>query len=99
VLGDARIYHAIHTRTLLAFDYGGHPRIVAPYCYGLTAANIETLRAIQIGGTSSSGGFGFGKLWTISKISNLRTTAEPFLPTDPSYNPNDSAMTRILCRI
>jgi hypothetical protein len=41
---------AIGSRTLLTFDYNGKPRIVAPYCYGVTAKNVEVLRAIQVGG-------------------------------------------------
>lgn len=87
----------IRTRTLLAFDYDGQPRIVAPYCHGVTKHGAEVLRAIQVGGASRSGGFGFGKLWHVAKMQNVRTTSDPFLPTDPNYNPHDSAMAQIHC--
>jgi hypothetical protein len=93
------ICRAIQSRTLLEFDYEGHHRIVAPYCHGLTAAEIEVLRAIQIGGSSRSAGFGFGKLWHVAKMLNLCGSDERFLPTDPHYQRNDSVMARICCRV
>jgi hypothetical protein len=94
----ASICEGIRARRLLAFDYDGHPRVVAPYCHGLTRSG-ELLRAIQVGGASRSGHFGEGKLWTVSKIRGLRVLNEAFVPDDPNYNPNDSAMIRIHCCI
>jgi hypothetical protein len=91
--------HAIRTRTLLEFDYDGLHRVVAPYCHGVTRQEAEVLRAIQVGGASHAGGYGFGKLWHVAKMQNVRNTAEPFLPTDPHYAPDDSAMARIHCRV
>jgi hypothetical protein len=93
------ICRAIHSRTLIEFDYDGFHRIVAPYCHGLTARHVEVLRAIQVGGASRSSGFGFGKLWHVEKMRNLRGSAEPFLATDPQYNRDDSVMARICCRV
>jgi hypothetical protein len=29
----------------------------------------------------------------------VRVTDEPFVPNDPEYNPNDSAMVTIHCRV
>lgn len=89
---------AIHTRRQLAFDYGGRPRVVVPYCHGQTQSG-EVLRAIQVDGESSSGGFGFGKLWKVAEMRNVRITGEPFSPDDPNYNPDDSAMTSVHCRV
>lgn len=83
---------------MLEFDYGGRHRIVHPYCHGVTRAGHETLRAVQVGGEGPSGGFGFGKLWTVVKIGGLRV-GPAFVPSDPHYNPNDSAMATIHCRI
>ncbi|HZS41377.1 MAG TPA: hypothetical protein VFF06_31325 [Polyangia bacterium] len=94
-----QLCRAIRSRTLLEFDYDGHHRVVAPYCHGVTRKRAQVLRAIQVGGTSRSGGFGFGKLWHVEKIENLRNTDEPFLPTDPGYNPDDSALAEIHCRV
>ena len=87
---------AIETRCRLEFEYDGVLRIVEPYCHGVTSRGLESLRAIQVGG--ARGKFGFGKLWTIAKMTNVRLTV-PFAPRDPNYNPNDSAMSEIHCRI
>lgn len=93
------ISEAIRRRALLQFDYEGHPRVVEPYCYGLSTADAESLRAVQIRGSSSSNAMGFGKLWTVSKMRALRMLDETFTPDDPNYNPNDKGMKQIYCRI
>jgi hypothetical protein len=90
---------AIRTRKLLAFTYEGHARGVAPYCHGFTRAGDEVLRAVQVRGSSRSGNFGSGKLWTVSKMRLVRTLDEALVPDDPDYEPNDSAMARIHCRV
>ncbi len=92
------ICEAIRKHQLLAFDYDGRHRIVAPYCHGNTR-NGEVLRAIQVRGDSRSQGLGFGKLWLVEKIRNARKTAESFVPDDANYNPEDSAMSRIHCAV
>jgi hypothetical protein len=83
---------------LLEFEYGGLHRVVAPYCHGVSTTGKEVLRAIQVRGASSSG-LGFGKLWFVSELVGARTTGEVFVPDDPHYHPDDSAMVRIHCRI
>ena len=90
------ICSAIRELELLEFDYDGLHRIVAPYCHGFTSKG-EVLRAIQVRGDSHSHGLGFGKLWTVAKMSNVRNAGERFMPDDPHYNPRDSAMTQIHC--
>jgi hypothetical protein len=95
---SALICQAIERRCLLMFDYDGYPRIVEPYCHGTTSSGAEAVRAVQVGGSSRSRGMGFGKLWIISKMKNVRIGA-PFSPDDPNYNPDDSAMKSIHCRV
>jgi hypothetical protein len=97
--GRDSICEAIRRHTLLEFRYHGLHRVVEPYCYGISTRGAEVLRAVQIGGSSSSGGFGFGKLWLIEDIVDLQMTDKPFKPDDPNYNPNDSGMTQVLCRV
>lgn len=89
---------AIRDCELLEFDYDGLHRVVAPYCHGFTGEN-EVLRAIQVGGQSHSRGMGFGKLWTVDKMLSVRRTGNAFVPDDPHYSPNDSAMAAIHCRV
>jgi hypothetical protein len=99
MLPGVALCEAIRDRSLLAFEYRGLPRIVAPYCHGFTEAGREVLRAIQVGGSSHSGGLGFGKLWTVSQIARVRRLDKTFVPDDPDYNPADRAMGRIHCRV
>ena len=73
--------------------------MVAPYVHGTSTAGSESLRAVQVRGQSSSGRFGFGKLWSVDKMLNVRVTNEPFVPNDPKYNPDDTGMSEIHCRI
>lgn len=95
----ALLCEAVATRKRLAFTYEGHARVVEPYCHGFTRAGAEVLRAVQVRGSSRSGQFDGGKLWTVSKMRLVRTLNEDFVPDDPDYEPNDSAMARIHCRI
>jgi hypothetical protein len=93
---ESPICAAIRSYHLLAFDYDGLPRVVAPYCHGMSQAG-EVLRGIQIRGESRTGGFGFGKLWLLERMRRVRVMNETFVPNDPGYNPSDSAMTSIHC--
>jgi hypothetical protein len=93
------ICDAIRDRKLLQFDYHGLQRVVAPYCHGISTRGVEVLRAVQVRGSSKSGGLGFGKLWTVADIGNAVVLSESFVPDDPNYNPDDSAMKTIHCRV
>lgn len=97
----ALICEAIRRRVLLEFRYNNRFRVVAPYCHGVSTRGSEVLSAVQLRGESSSGvrGLGFGKLWTVNDMIGVRTLDESFTPDDPDYNPNDSAMSRIHCRV
>jgi hypothetical protein len=96
---DPQICQAIKYLRILEFDYGNGRRVVHPYCHGVTTTGHETLRAVQIDGRTRPGGLGFGKLWTVAKMSNLIVTERTFVPSDPNYNPDDSAMVTIHCRV
>jgi hypothetical protein len=93
------ICDAIRQRKLLEFSYHDLKRVVQPYCHGTSTRGTEVLRAIQVRGSSRSGGLGMGKLWTVADMMSPRVLDESFTPNDRNYNPNDSAMTQIHCRI
>ena len=93
------ICEAIRRRRLLQFRYHGKLRIVAPYCHGVSTRGTEVLRAIQVRGASDSGASRMGKLWAVEEMLEPRLLEEPFAPDDPHYNPNDSAMSEIHCRV
>ena len=100
------ICKAISERRLVQFGYHGKLRIVAPYCHGTSTRGKDVLRGIQLRGESSSGPVGgkgmgkpMGKLWALADMTGLRVLDETFEPDDPNYNPNDSAMSEIHCRV
>ena len=95
-----QICEAIRDRRRLIFEYNGHTRVVEPYCHGTNASGSELLRAIQVAGSSSSGTLGgSGKLWFVAKMTQIRTSDQTFVPGDPRYNPDDSAITVMHCRV
>jgi hypothetical protein len=93
------ICDAIHRRALLEFDYDGLHRVVQPYCHGIASTGRGSLRAIQVGGESRGQSIASGKLWTVAKMINVRVSGNTFEPNDPHYNPNDTAMASIHCRV
>jgi hypothetical protein len=93
------ICEAIRRQSLLQFQYQGRLRIVAPYCHGVSTRGTEVLRAIQVRGSSASSGFGFGKLWSVAEMQNIRILNETFTPDDLDYHPDDSAMRQVHCHI
>lgn len=98
VTASSLICEAIRDKRLLQFDYRGLQRIVAPYCHGTSTRGTEVVRAVQVRGASSAGGYGFGKLWTVADIAHPVVLDESFVADDPDYNPDDSAMIHIHCR-
>ena len=90
---------AIRRRALLEFRYKGHRRIVQPYCYGVSNRDLTVLRAVQVRGSSASNQFGTGKLWSADEVIEPRILDETFTPDDPLYNPDDTAMKHIYCRV
>ena len=90
---------AIAAQRVLEFDYGGYHRVVHPYCHGFTRSGAETLRAVQVNAGGRSGGRGYVKLWTVAKMQNVRIAATTFDADDPDYNPNDTALVEIHCRV
>jgi len=93
------ICDAIAGRQMLEFDYDGFHRVVHPYCHGFSRKGAETLRAVQVNSGGRSGGRGYGKLWTVAKMQNLRVVAQTFDTDDPDYNPNDTALLEIHCSV
>lgn len=79
--------------------YNRHSRKVEPYCYGVSTKGKELLRAFQISGGSSSNISKGWKLFSVTEISNLKVLDGIFQKIRYGYNPKDSAMSRIYCKI
>lgn len=86
-------------KKIIEFYYNGGLRIVEPFCYGVSSAGNEVLRAYQIGGYSESGNPIGWKLFKVCQMSNLHITDKHFTNIRTGYNPNDSAMITIYSHI
>lgn len=93
------IVGAIDARSMIRFEYSGGERLVEPYCYGVTRKGNEVLRAYQADGWSESGNPVGWKLFSVKEMSGLRATDIHFAGDRPEYNPDDSAMERIIARV
>ena len=93
------ICSAIKTKRIITFYYDGGLRRIEPYCHGVTKKGNELLRAFQISGYSRSGNPIGWKLFSLSKIANLKILDDTFQSIRRDYNPKDSAMSRIFCKV
>ena len=96
---DTRICDAIRTLAVLQLDYDGRLRIVEPHCHGTSRTGKEALRVYQIAGESKSGPGSGWRMLVVEKISGLHATGQRFAGPQPDYNPNDSDMISIHCRL
>jgi hypothetical protein len=94
---EKTIIDALRNRKVLEFSYNGQPRIVEPQSYGLSKKTNQLLmRGYQRAGGSVSGYTRGLRLFDVAKISTLRPTGEQFSKAQPEYNPNDSAMSKVI---
>lgn len=78
-IADA-IAAAIDTRHRLGFNYRGLPRVVNPVRLGRSAQGDWILRAVQVGGESTSGNFGgrAPKLFRVDEMSDVEVMTGEF---------------------
>jgi len=93
---NAAICDAIKKRAIIAFQYKGSLRLVEPQCHGTSSAGNEVLRAVEVGdgGRSSPP---IGKLFDVSKMSQLKESGGHFANAALNHNPADRAMTFVHC--
>lgn len=96
---NATICQAIAVRKVVEFYYDGGIRRVEPHCHGVSSAGNEVLRGYQVGGYSESGQPVGWKLYSMAKIGTVTATESVFLSNRSGYNPNDSGMSYIHCRV
>lgn len=94
------ICKAIAQKKIISFDYEGGRRTVEPFLLGIRkGTGKETLRAFFLKGHSNSSTGNAWRPYVINKMSNLTMEDETFTGVREQYNPNDSAMSEIFCRI
>lgn len=90
---NSKIIEAIEKQLLIEFQYEGESRTVEPHCYGLTTKGNEAIRAYQVDGYSSSGGYPW-RMYTLSKVDDLEVLDETFEVRD-DYKKGDKGMSKI----
>ena len=91
------ICSAIKSKQLIQFNYEDSTRIVEPYCYGLSKADNEVLRAYQVKGQSKSGNPIGWKLFSASKMENIIVSDE-FFPIGYTYS-SEPVVKKVYCCI
>ena len=95
MIGSGPLCDAIAKRLIVAFSYQGRIRTVEPHIVGYDSDDDLTLSAWQL-----SGGSGIGwRDFHISKLSGLSITDRTFSAPRPGYNPQDSTLQGIVCRL
>jgi hypothetical protein len=89
---------AIAGRMLVQFKYDGRSRIVEPFCCGVSATGNYVLRGFQIRRSDKTKPLCW-RLYELPEMSQLNITQHDFNGKRAEYQPNDSAMTDIFCRI
>jgi hypothetical protein len=91
------ICEAIKRKAVIRFDYPRGPRTVEPQSHGISSAGNEVIRGVQTYPRSPTGKSIEGKLYAVSRMSDLRETGETFLKPGSHFNPNDKGMIYVHC--
>jgi hypothetical protein len=94
-MSDKLICEAIAKRAEISFLYSGSERTAEPHVVGYDRAGALVLSAWQVGGGSGQGWRDFH----FAKMSAVALTGTTFSGSRPGYNPNDSTLMRIICRL
>lgn len=93
------VCEAIRRRVLTTFFYDGGPRMVEPYCHGMSSTGKGLVRAYQVEGFSRSGQPVGWKLFETMKMVDVHLTDDHFPGDRPDFNPDDPHMRVVHCRV
>lgn len=91
------IIEAIENQNIIEFYYEGELRVVQPYCYGISKADNDVLRAFQVDGYSSSNKM-WWRMYTLSKMEQIKIGNNSFVPRN-DYKRGDKDMVKIYIEI
>ena len=80
------LVQAIAEKRVLHFAYAGHPRVVEPYAYGVSATGEAVLHGYQIAGGSASKPPPGWRTFAVSGISDVVGTERRFSKTRADYS-------------
>ena len=98
----ATLCAAMEKRRVIEFSYHGGYRTVEPFCLGIVRsgdADNESLLCYQTGGISDLQEVVGWKLYRASEIQGIEPTGETFTGRRPGYDPDDTGMEHIYCRV
>ena len=90
---------AIRARRLLRFVYDGYERVIEPHIYGVTSAGHDAVRGYLVRGWSSSESTPGWRMYLLDRMEGIAALAEPFAGPRGEYNPDDTQMERVYCRL
>jgi hypothetical protein len=93
------ICDAIRLKHVIRLVYHGGTRDIEPYIYGRSSTGDELLRGYQLRGASRSGASAGWKMFRITDVSSASVTFEPFTAARAGYDPIDTVITFVNCRI
>jgi hypothetical protein len=93
------ICKAIRKKSVIQFVYHGTVRTVEPQSHGISSAQNEVIRGVQTNPLDPYGKSIEGKLYDVSKMSELKETGENFSRPGPHFNPNDKGMIYVHCHL
>jgi hypothetical protein len=93
------ICKAIKNKAVIQFEYHGKVRTVEPQSHGISSAQNEIIRGVQTHPRDSRGKSIEGKLYDVSKMSELKETGQNFSEPGPHFNPNDKGMIYVHCHL
>ncbi len=93
-MSQQAICDAIRQKLVLTFRYDGVQRTVEPHTLGYDADGDLTLSGWQTAGTKPG-----WRDFHVSKLTGLATDGSTFAGPRKGYNPNDTTLSRILCRL
>jgi predicted DNA-binding transcriptional regulator YafY len=93
------ICEAINHKRLLQFSYDDLTRIVEPHLLGKKTSGNTVLSAYMVDGYSESDDEPYWRSFVVDEIEFLVMLDEKFKTPREGYNPDDTTMTEIYCRL
>ena len=93
------ICDAIRARRLIRFVYDGYERVVEPHLYGVNTAGHEAVRGYLVRGWSGSDASPGWRMYLVNRMEGLAALADSFSEPRAEYNPDDSQMERVYCKL
>ena len=93
-MSEQQIVNAIRHRLVLSISYKNETRTIEPHLLGYDRDGNLTLSAWQTSGLKPG-----WRDFHVGKLRAMSTTGQTFARARPGYNPMDTTLTRVVCRL